>query len=125
MTAPEIASLVTTIGFPSVAAYVTWIFAKARVETGEKAAQVREAEQARVAELREKAAAEREQKLVERVNHLEDSIRQELMKVVLETKDVVSEAKEVMSYCAGTLNACTVAMQDLKDASKRAAIPTT
>lgn len=96
MTPTEITSLITTVGFPIVAAYFMWVFTKSRIETAEKAAEKRETD-----------AIGREVKLGERINHLEDNIRTELV-------SVVNEAKDVMADCSGTLRACTVALQSLK-----------
>jgi len=96
MSPAEVTSLVTTVGFGPLAAYFMWVFTKSRIETAEKAAEAREA-----------AAMVREVKLVERINHLEDNIRSELVSVVI-------DAKSVMADCSGTLKACTVAMQNLK-----------
>lgn len=142
MTPTEIGGLIASIGFPIVAAYFMGAFVKARIETSEKAAQERELATARatqerelalataalerekalasIAARREEAAEVRESRLGDRINHLEDSIRTEIVTAVNKATDVMSEAKEVMQVCSGTLAAVTVAMQDMKDEAKRA-----
>lgn len=107
-TPSAIANLVTTLGFPIVVAYVVWVFLRARIETADKAS-----------ERREEAAAIREAKMGERIDKLQDEIREELVTVVNKATDVMSETKECMSQCAGTLAACAVALGDMRDETKR------
>ncbi len=117
----QVTNLVTSVGFPIVAAYLLWVFTRSRIESSEKAASERELAIAKTADRREAAAEVREGKLVDRINHLEDSIRVELITTVKAATDAMSEAKDTIAYCAGTMNACTVAMNDMRDESKRAA----
>lgn len=116
-----ITGMLTSVGFPIVAAYMMWVFTKSRIEATEKATQVREEATAKVVERRDSAAEIREGKLVERINHLEDSIRTELVTAVNQSKDVMNEAKDAIAYCSGTLSACTVALNDMRDTAKREA----
>lgn len=121
-----ITTMVTTVGFPIVAAWLLWVFTRNRIEASEKAAEAREAATLAAAEKREAASQVREEKLGERIDHLQDDIRTDLAAIIGKNAeamdkvtDVMGDAKEVMAYCSGTLKACTVAMQDMTDTQKR------
>lgn len=109
-TPAAVSNLVATLGFPIVSAYVMWIFVRGRIETAEKAS-----------ERRELAAAVRESQLVERIDRLQEEIRQELVTVVVKATDVMDQTKENVVQCSGTLAACTVALNDMRDEAKRSA----
>jgi len=106
MTGAEIGNLIGTVGFPIVAVIFVALFTKNRVEGAEKAAERREeAALQREAKFAE-SAYQRENRLGERINHLEDSIRSELVTVINRATDAMESV--------------TVAVNDLKqETSKR------
>lgn len=96
MTAHEITTLVTTVGFPIVVTYVLWIFVRQRIDANETASIQREA-----------AAERRETQLVERVNELEHRLEGELVALIHETKDVCREARDAILRSSDVTMACT------------------
>jgi hypothetical protein len=121
MTGPEIGNLIGMVGFPIVAVIFVALFTKNRVETSEKASERREeAALIREAKLVE-AALLRENRLVERINHLEDSIRTQLVAVINQSTEMMGDAREALQQCSGTLAAAASIMQDMKDDANRRA----
>lgn len=110
MTGAEIGSLIGTIGFPIAAAIFVAMFTKSRVEASEEASK-----------RREEASIVRETKLGDRIDKLQDEIRQELVTVVNKATDAMVETRQSLEQCSGTLIAAAQIMQDMKDEANRRA----
>lgn len=106
-TPAAVTNLVATLGFPIVAAYVMWVFVRTRIEAAERAS-----------EKREEASAAREAKMGERIDKLQDDIREELVTVVNKATDVMVETKDCMAQCAGTLAAAATVLSSLTPSEK-------